>query len=268
MLYFFILFFLTCNTSFAYTDETLKLNSVMTSEDMKKTGVASLTQAQKQDLAAWITRWTKMVLDQSNSYHPAKTVPEWVAEWPSYAKPVPDRQASQAHEQEEMMKEKKAANKIIDKVRNDGEIIELKDGSIWIISPFDRYKTRRWQRNDAIQIEMTENVFRPYRLRNTTRLQVADAELQTEASHTGEKPPENPEYYSNTIGVSSVRQKGEFLELQDSTCWKIAPADQIRVRKWQKNDRVRVTQGEDYLYPYILNNVDSGETVLANSAPS
>ena len=150
MFFSFIVLFFTFTTVFVHTDEALKLNSVMTSEDMKKTGVASLTQVQKQDLAAWITHWTKMVLDQSNTYHPAKTVPEWVAEWPSYAKPVPERQSSQAHEQEEMIKEKKNANKIIDKVRNDGEIIELKDGSVWIISPFDRYKTRHWQRNDAI----------------------------------------------------------------------------------------------------------------------
>ena len=150
-------------------------------------------------------------------------------------------------------------------MKNDGGIIELKDGSEWIISPYDTHKTRRWQRDDRIGIETTENIWRPYRLKNYTRTQVADAEMKQPASPSGEVAPEDSAYYQGAVLLSKIAGSGEVVSLQDGTSWAISPIDQIRAQNWQKDDRIRVEKNDDYLYPYALHNLDSGETVLANS---
>lgn len=239
-------------------DDVLPLNRIMSKEEMAKTGINSLNAEQKRQLEQWLTNWTQQVINESDSYHTSKTIPEWVASWPAYAQPLSKEPPEVAAE------ERSVANQKIDKIRNEGEIIELKNGSVWIISPFDRHKTRRWTRNDVIRIENSRNVWRPYKLKNMTKLQIADAELKTPASETGEKEPDEPEMFKGTIGVEAVIQRGQLVQLKDKTRWAIAPADQIIARNWKKDDRIKILKTDSYLYEYSLQNLDGGETVLAN----
>ena len=254
-----------CASVNMYGADVLDVTQVMTQEDMAKTGIGKLSYAEKVQFDTWLTQWTQAVVNQSGSYHSSKTIPEWIKEWPAYAQPLQNPHPTPVQE-EKLVEEKAEANRVIDKIRNDGEVLELKDGSVWLVSPYDRHKTRRWQRNDAISISTTENVWRPYRLKNITRIQVADAELKQEASPTGEKSPEDPEYFADSIGVEQVFDRGELVVLVDKTTWKIAPADQIRAKTWKKDDRIRVAKTDNYLYQYSLSNLDSGETVLANDS--
>lgn len=99
--------------------------SQMTPEELRTTGVASLSIVQRAALDAWIQRYTENVITASikfaeNSGH---------ASSPTRASPIYAGTGS---------------GHWIDEVSSDGGIVTLEDGSIWQISSLDQIDTALW----------------------------------------------------------------------------------------------------------------------------
>lgn len=256
-----LLSFLFLIVPFGAYAESIAVESIMTKEDMEKIGLDKATDAQKKAFNDWIGRWTKKVLDQSPSYHPSMGLNEWIRSWPGFVAPA------KVSKEKEKIEEREKANRQIDKNLNDGGTLELKNGSVWEIAEIDRYKTRRWLRGDTIEWEQTvDDVAHPYRLTDVTRRQTALGTMIRGPSPTGQKTAENKDYYKDSVRVLGVRRKGEYLDLANKSSWKIALRDQIRVNTWKSGDRIRIGPHDDFLYPFELTNLDSGESALANPA--
>jgi hypothetical protein len=245
--------------------EPLPMNLLMNDQELEKTGMKELTPQQRQAFEKWAGEWTQKVLDQSKGYHRSIPLKQWVTEWPLA------EQANPNASQEEIAEQQKQLNKVVDKIRDNGAIVELKDGSIWKISELDRKKTVTWNRGDKVNWEKTSMTYPPYRLHNLmenninpTVNQVADAEMIVAPSSTGKKSPYPAEYYKGSTLLSYVHAKGWEITMEDKAVWKIAPRDWQTVLRWEKADRIKVEKTNDLLYPYKLLNLDNGEQALAN----
>lgn len=245
----------------AHADQ-VPLHLVMTKEEMQKTGVDSLPPEHKQALSVWLAEYTKQVIEQSSTYHPSKSIDRWIQSWPKYMLATGAKVPKQ--EQEELNKERQKNNMKIDKNRDEGAIIELRDGSVWQVGATYQYVSRGWNRGDTIEIGKSHNMLYPYWLYNVGLEEQVQAKQITPPSPTGQKSPEKASYFEGSTLVTATRGKGEFIDLQNGTAWKIAPGDQSKVRNWKKGDRVRVKQSDAFIYQYVIENLDSGETALAN----
>ncbi|MDB6081359.1 MAG: hypothetical protein JWO53_631 [Chlamydiia bacterium] len=243
-------------TLFPLFAETLPLDETMNKEDQQKIGLDKMSDPQKKALEEWITTWTKNVLSQSTTYHPSKTLQEWIASWPLAISP------HKKGSSDEIIAQQKLLNRKVDKVKDQGSIIELKDGSIWQIAEYDTYRSKRWIRDDQIEWAPSQDVHFSYKLKNLTRSQTVMAAMKASPSETGVKTPEPEEYYAGTVKVTQVDPKGETITLEDNKSWRIAPIDQMRVKAWKVSDRIKTATSEDVIYKNILTNLDSGETVL------
>lgn len=254
----FCLAFLPLTTLTSATSEKLLMPQIMTEQEMKQTGLDGASPEQRQAFERWAATWTKRVIEQAPSYRPGENLSLWIQKWPSYADPTKTE-----FKEEDFLNAQKA-NQKVDKVRNDGEIIELKDGSVWQISPFFRYLTTTWQRNHVVQIKKSENIRHPYSLYNVNLDQTAEANLKQPPSPTGKKNEENKETFKGSVSLQEVNLQGDTLTLVDGSSWKIAPLDIYRTRNWSPNDRIKIQRVDNSLYQYRLSNLDTGETALAN----
>ena len=236
----------------------LSLEQVMTEEELKSTGMQNASPQQKQALESWISAWTLRVIEQAPTYRPGTDLSTWVQRWPSYLQP------KSSSPSEQQIAERLRQNARVDKVRNEGAIIELKDGSVWQISPLYTYLTVIWQKGEQVVFEKSENYLYKFRMRNVVRNEVAECNLKEAASPSGEKKEPGPEYYTGSQTLVSIDGIGENLLLSDNTFWKIAPVDMFKAKNWHTNDRVRVEKVDNFLYHYRLTNLDNGEVVLAN----
>jgi hypothetical protein len=242
--------------------ETIPTQQMMTPQERASIGIDGLNPQQKQAFEEWAARWTHHVIEMSPSYRAGTSLSTWVQAWPSYANPTKTELTPNEVEQRQM------ANQSIDRVRNNGEYVDLRDGSSWHISPFFRYLTGTWQRGQTVEVSGSRNSLHPWQLHNLALGQVAEADLAVAASATGKKEPEPENYYNGAIPVSSATTSGDLLTLGDGTVWKIAPMDMAKVRYWRPNDRVRVEPSDNYLYKFSLTNLDNGEVSLANKPRS
>ena len=245
--------------SLAFGDR-ISLNSVMTEEDQKNMGLDKATTAQKKAFEEWLAAWTLKVIEQGPTYHSSLNLQAWVEGWPKSVAPVKTEDHAQ------IAQENKIINRRIDKNLEDGAILELKDGSVWRIAPFDTYKTRRWLRGDEIEWSIGEpkvDARNPYRIYNVTRQQVAYGKQEKPPHPSGQKEEVGEDYYKGSIRVVSVRQEGGIVDLENNTSWKIIAGDQIRTEEWKPNDRIRLGKTSDVMYNTSLQNLDSGETVKA-----
>ena len=240
------------------SQEALSPSEIMTQEEMKQIGLASATLQQKKAFEHWIAQWTKQVLEQSSSYRPGENLSSWVRRWPSYAAP----------NKTELTKEDVAArqlhNQRVSKVINDGEIIELKDGSSWMIGPTYQYLTTQWQRDQDIDIKPSEDMRFKYTLHNKARDEFANANMKTPASPSGEKKIDPTSAFKGSSPLKNISLTGDVIALNNGSVWNIAPVDTFRVKNWKENDRILAKPSRDLQYKYRLTNLDSGETALAN----
>jgi hypothetical protein len=239
----------------------LSLDDLMTSDEQSAIGASKLSDTERAALETWISRWTQICIDQAPLYHPGDSLKEWVLKLPLAVQPV--QQASP----EEIAAQQKEINQKIFRVREDGSIIDLLDGSTWKIADYETYKTRKWQRGDVMVVEKSARfvTYPPYRLKNMTRRQFADASMIQPSAPTGQRSETEQSYYEGATRVTEVQNKGEFVFLADGTSWQICPVDQVRSRKWKVGDRIRLGATRDMLYPNSLENLDSGEQVKGNS---
>jgi len=241
--------------------ESLSLDDVMSGDEQQAAGLSSLQDSQRAALEQWISNWTRTCINQARLYQPGESLQEWVSKLPLASQPVKKAPP------EEIIAEQKELNQKIFTVRNDGAIIDLQDGSSWKIAAYETYKTRKWQRGDTIYPEKTTLIsYPPYRLKNMTRRQFADASMLEPVSPTGVRAAPGEDYYAGSTRVTDIQNKGEFVFLADGTSWKICLQDQVRTKKWKAGDRIRHgTSTKDLLYPHSLENLDSGERVRGNS---
>lgn len=244
--------------SFAFAQEALPTEQIMSQEDRQNMGLDRMSPQEKRAFEEWVARYTHHVLEQSPSYRPGQNLSLWVQSWPSYSNPT---KTNLSPEETELRQQ---ANQLVDRIRNNGEYVDLKDGSSWHISPFFRYLTTQWQKNQTVEIRRGRNSMHPWLVNNVSLGQVAEADLTSQASNTGKKEPESPEYYHGAVAVGSVTQQGDLLTLGDGSVWKVAPTDMYKVRNWAPGDRVRVEKSDNFLYTYHLTNLDNGEVSLAN----
>ena len=161
------------------------------------------------------------------------------------------------------MAERQQSNQVVDKNRNNGEIIDLKDGSSWTISPFYRYLTTQWQKGQVITVSQGTNIRHPWVLNNLSTGQTAEADMTNPPSPSGKKPPENPQEFKGATQLQMVNTQGDAVSLADGSSWRIAPTDMYKSRTWNPSDRIKVEKSDSMLYPYRLTNLDTGETALA-----
>src|SRR5262245_1916784 len=126
---------LVCETSQVLAEERLPAQQIMAIQDMDSMGFEKLSPEEKAAFERWAASWTHHVLDQASTYRPGQSLSAWIQSWPPYASPT---KAEYTPEEIEM---RQKSNQVIDRVRNNGEYIDLKDGSSWHISPFYRYLT-------------------------------------------------------------------------------------------------------------------------------
>jgi len=246
--------------------ESLPIDTTLSKQEQEEIGIDKMTPEQKQAFERWSGNWTQKVIQQAPNYHGSASLNEWIKKWPLADQPNTTATPKQIAEQQ------KSLNKVIDKIRDDGRIVELKDGSVWRISDIDRKKTVTWNRGDRVEWAKSDATYPAYYITNLmenninpTVRQIAGATMITPPSPTGIKPPEPPDYYRGSVKISIIQTKGWEITLDDNTLWKIAPRDWATVLRWQRSDRVRVEKNNDMLYPYKLLNLDSGEQALANS---
>lgn len=246
--------FITCSLG----AESIPAQQIMTPEEKKNMGYDKLSSEEKRAFEQWVATWTLNVLDQSSSYRPGQNLSQWIQSWPSHANPTKTELT------QEELNQRIQSNQIVDRIRANGEFIDLRDGSSWHVSPFFRYLTKTWQKNQTVEVLKGTNQMHPWQLHNITLGQVAEADMVSGPSPTGKKPNESPEYYAGAVGMQSVTPQGDLLSLADGTQWKVAPTDQYKAKNWAQNDRVKVEPSDNYLYTYKLSNLDTGEVVLGN----
>ena len=252
-----ILLLILCSFSSLFA-ENIPMQEIMTQDEMKKIGLDTATTQQKAAFEQWIGGWTQRVIEQAPSYRPGESLVLWIQKWPSYASPTKSKLSQKDIEA------RMRANQRVDRIRDNGATIELKDGSVWQVSPVYTYLSRRWVPGQVVEIGVSEDIYYKRTLRNINRDQLVLANMKTPPSPTGEKKPEDEAFYKGAQGLMDVSDRGETIRLQDNSQWKIAPVDQYKVRVWKTNDRIRVEPEDNFLYKYKLTNLDSGQTALAN----
>jgi hypothetical protein len=251
------LFLITCSICPLFS-QRIPIQEVMTKEEMKKIGVDSATTEQKAAFEEWLSLWTLRVVEQAPTYRPGENLLLWIQKWPDYAKPTKSKLTKKE------LEERQRANQRIDKVKNEGATIELKDGSVWQVAPTYTYLSRLWAPGQVIEVGNSEDIRYTRTLKNINRNQLVHANMKAPPSPTGEKQLEDETYYKGSKGVTDIGDRGETLRLEDNSNWQIAPVDQYKVRIWKQNDRIRVEPDDNFLYKYKLTNLDSGQTALAN----
>lgn len=238
--------------------ESIPAQQVMTPEEKKNIGYDKLSSEEKRAFDQWVATWTLHVLEQSSSYRPGQNLSSWIQSWPSHANPTKTELT------QDEINQRIQSNQMVDRVRTNGEFIDLRDGSTWHISPFFRYLTQNWQKGQTIEVQPGTNQMHPWLLHNISRGEVAEADMVSGPSPTGKRPDESPEHYVGAIAVQSTTPQGDLLSLADGTQWKVAPTDQFKVKNWNPADRIRVEPSENFLYKYKFTNLDTGETALGN----
>ena len=256
----FILFALCASTLCAsiLLAENLPIQEIMTKEEMDKMGLDTATKQQKQAFEQWIGSWTQRVIEQAPTYRPGDSLLLWVQRWPAYANPKKSKLSQKDIEA------RLQANQHVDKVKRDGQIIELKDGSVWEISPMYTYLTRMWIPGQVIEIGTSEDIRYKRTLRNINQDRTVTANMKEPASPTGERKQEDASFYRGSEPLEHVDDLGVNIRLANKSEWTIAPVDQYKTRTWKDNDRIRVEPEDNFLYKYRLTNLDSGQEALAN----
>jgi len=238
--------------------DSLPAQQIMSQQEMRAMGLDKLNPDQKAAFERWAANFTHQVIEQAPSYRPGQNLSLWIQNWPSYANPT----KSELTPEDIQMRQMK--NQVIDRVRNNGEYIDLRDGSSWFISPVFRNLSTTWQKNHIIEVYQGQNQNHPWILKNVNFNQTVEANMAQPPSPTGKKEGEPPEFYKGAIGLQMVTGQGDYLSLADGSVWKIAPVDMYKASKWNPNDRIRVERSGDFLYNWRLTNLDTGESVLAN----
>lgn len=138
-----------------------------------------------------------------------------------------------------------------------GNSLELEDGSVWQISPYDAPKVAHWKSQDPILITQNHRWFSKYnyRLINQTTGAVLESNL-----HLG--PIKNGIYTRYIMSIDLSR--GEVV-LSDHTRWQISSLDECSFQDWMLYDAVIIgyNSGWDSNSEGLLINVNMNQWVRA-----
>jgi len=249
---------LSLMTAGALCEASLPLDMAMTRQELEQTGCNRLSPQQKQAFERWLEKWTRKVVEQAPSYHPSASLKEWIDRWPEHVK-------TEQKDVDTAAKSRHEANQRIYQ-NNNGRTLELHDGSVWIVREIDVKIATKWKRDEPIAVSTTQrDIRRPYVLTNTARNEEVGATLARSAHPSGERPADPPSHYQGSLAITTIDPQGLSISTEDDKQWRIAPADQKQVQAdWRVKDRVKIQRSKDALYRYSINNLDSGDTVLAN----
>ena len=238
--------------------DSIPVSQIMTPQEQRSIGLDRMSPDQKRAFEQWAASYTQSVINQAPSYRPGQNLSSWIQSWPSFANPTKTEYSP------EEIQQKQESNQIIDRILNNGEWIELRNGSKWHVSPTFRYLSRNWLRDQNVLVQRGTNPKHPWLVNNISVGQAVEADLGTAPSATGTKAQKPESYYEGSVPVANVTEQGDLLSLADGTLWKIAPRDIYKAKNWKPSDRVKVEKSGDFLYKYRLTNLDSGQTALAN----
>lgn len=119
---------------------SLSLDKIMTKDEQINTGIIKLSDKERKNLEKWLKKWTLSVLTLTKEKEYAGVGSgHWISE------------------------------------NSDGKIIELEDGSNWLVPSIDRIYSSLWLVTDEITVLVNRNDFYPYKLVNTDSKEVVEA---------------------------------------------------------------------------------------------
>lgn len=133
-----------------------------------------------------------------------------------------------------------------------GDLLELEDGSRWIVSLSDRFKTYNWLTSDTLKITPNHTWFSSYYYRVTN--------LNTNESievNLFERPIYNGMF---TYWIVAIDYFGSQICLNDGSIWDVSSFDYDILKKWIINDTVILGHNDgffSYTRPNILINCDT-----------
>jgi hypothetical protein len=135
--------------------------------------------------------------------------------------------------------------------------LQIEDGSMWQIDPYDAYKIRNWFANDPLIVTQNRSWFSTYQYRiiNQNTGYSIDVNLI-------EGPVLNGEYSRQIAALDTFR--GEIV-LTDNTRWTISRRDAYLLPTWERGDYIitGINSGWDSDYNCILIDVATNNFVRA-----
>ena len=137
-------------------------------------------------------------------------------------------------------------------VSNDGDKVQLHDGSKWNVVGRGKNLVLNWVKNDEIFIKPSISWFSgcQYVLHNRTLNEIAEVNLRTAPSIVS----------SSTLRITHILPSENLIYLNDDTVWKIEPT--YGVSQWLVGDRLMVGVNNHWrttLWPQILINSETTE---------
>lgn len=136
-----------------------------------------------------------------------------------------------------------------------GDTIELMDGSIWAVSPYESYKLANWFPSDAIVISPNQDWFSSYSFR---LLNQNTSESVATNLYLG---PIDPIYNSPyTLWIAGIDYGYNIVYLSDGSIWDMSLLDLCVVNEWMVGDVVIIGVNTGRLStfnPNILINVNT-----------
>lgn len=140
-------------------DSTVRIDQVMSAEEMRATGVSSLTEAQRDSLGRWLARYTAAVAGARGATPAAPGEEEGETEGPEYEPST-------------------VSGLRIIRVAEDGTSITLQDGTRWEVFLPDRPGTATWRRGDFVIVSLSPIIVG---LRGAYRYTLEDGRADTRA---------------------------------------------------------------------------------------
>ena len=131
---------------------------------------------------------------------------------------------------------------------NGGQKLELIDGSVWYVNPFQRYQVRQWVQAQTVFIKPSAFSGYPYVLYNRDTSEAVEVQFET--------MPQYYQMYRQRIREINYTLGLVYLNDVEQTVWQVNPSD-LAINFWEKGDYIVVGVNNDWriaFYPHILIN--------------
>ena len=133
--------------------------------------------------------------------------------------------------------------------------IEIEDGSIWKIRPYDEHKITSWLTSDPLIITQNQRWFSSYRYRIINKYNQSSVEVNLSQGPIKNGP--------RTLYIEAMNLENGFVYLNNFTQWKIDSKDLQALQTWRERDAVIIGENSDFFsnYEAILINVAENKSV-------
>ena len=143
--------------------QRLPLDKLMSKDEQTATGVSKLSASEREALEVWLTNFALRAMQAAQNM-PPQNVP---AQKPGQARPAPAVGPYAGVNMRHWIKN----------VVERGQTIQLEDGSIWQINPFNKVDAILWMAVERITVVDSGNALYPYKLINSDSKSTAEAKL-------------------------------------------------------------------------------------------